>query len=145
MPPLRGGIGVGVDSINHPFAPGLPPGRPYSSRKQAALDSPAPTSPGRRLQSTLEATQGQISSQSPTDDTSGREVAIEWDLTTQTMFLPLGCLQGGVRWNSCHSTLPATRIRGDDRVNRKCFRALFEPPHRAGGLSHSYQIQVRLT
>ena len=27
MPPLRGGICMGVDSINHPFAPGLPPGR----------------------------------------------------------------------------------------------------------------------
>jgi hypothetical protein len=27
MPPLRGGICMGVDYRNHPFAPGLPPGR----------------------------------------------------------------------------------------------------------------------
>ena len=27
MPPLRGGIGMGVDERNHLFAPGLPPGR----------------------------------------------------------------------------------------------------------------------
>ena len=28
MPPIRGGIRMGVDSRNHPFAPGLPSGRP---------------------------------------------------------------------------------------------------------------------
>ena len=33
--------------------------------------------------------------------------------------------------NLSHFTLPATRIRGDDKVNRRCPRALFEPPHRA--------------
>ena len=27
MPPLRGGICMGVDKRNHPFAPGSPPGR----------------------------------------------------------------------------------------------------------------------
>ena len=49
--------------------------------------------------STLEATQGQISSQSPTDATSKRcylfEVAFVWELTKETIHLPLGCLQGG--------------------------------------------------
>jgi hypothetical protein len=42
--------------------------------------------------STLEATQGQISSQSSTDATL-REVAFEWELTKGTIYLPLGCLQ----------------------------------------------------
>ena len=46
------------------------------------------------LQATLEATQWQILCQSPTDATFG-EVAFEWELTKETINLPLGCLQGG--------------------------------------------------
>ena len=43
--------------------------------------------------SALEATRGQILNQSLTDGTS-REVAFEWELTKETIYLPLGCLQG---------------------------------------------------
>ena len=49
---------------------------------------------------TLEVTQGQISSQSPTDTTSSCylfEVAFVWELTKETIVLSLGCLQGGVQ------------------------------------------------
>ena len=38
-----------------------------------------------------------------------------------------------VGWNLNHSTLEAPRIRGAVKVNRRCSRALFEPPPRAGG------------
>jgi len=41
-----------------------------------------------RLLATLEATQGQILSQSPTD-----AVAFVWELTKETIVLPLGCLR----------------------------------------------------
>jgi len=50
-------------------------------------------------QAALEATQGQIPSQSPTDAASGG-VAFEWELTEETIFLPLGCLQGGEAYDS---------------------------------------------
>ena len=48
--------------------------------------------------STLEATQGQALSHSPTGATSGKcylpEAAFEWELTEETIYL--GCLQGGL-------------------------------------------------
>jgi len=44
----------------------------------------------------LEATQGQILSKSFTVATSGR--AFEWELTKETIYLPLGCFQGGSAW-----------------------------------------------
>ena len=44
----------------------------------------------------LQAIQGHFLSQSPTDATSG-EVAFEWELTKETIDLPLGCLQGGTQ------------------------------------------------
>ena len=49
--------------------------------------------------STLGATQGKILSQSPTCATSRylRKVALKWELTKETIYLPLGCLQGGTR------------------------------------------------
>ena len=40
--------------------------------------------------STLEASQGQILSQSPTD-----AIEFVWKLSKETIILPLGCLQGG--------------------------------------------------
>ena len=43
---------------------------------------------------TLEATQGQICSQSPTY-ANLLGVAFVWELTRETIVLPLGCLQGG--------------------------------------------------
>ena len=43
----------------------------------------------------MEATHGQIFCQSPTDGTL-REVAFEWELTNETIYLPLGCLQSGL-------------------------------------------------
>ena len=46
------------------------------------------------LLTTLEATQGQNLSQSPTDATSGRQ-HLNGTLTEETIYLPLGCLQGG--------------------------------------------------
>ena len=46
-----------------------------------------------RLAATLEATQGQISSQFPTNATF--EAAFVWELTKETIVLPMGCIQGG--------------------------------------------------
>ena len=51
-----------------------------------------------RCRSTLEATQGQILSQSPKYYL--REVVFVWELTKETIDLPLGCLQG---WYSATS------------------------------------------
>ena len=48
------------------------------------------------MATTLEATQGGISSQSPAHARSYPfEIAFVWELTTEPVVLPLGCLQGG--------------------------------------------------
>ena len=71
-------------------ADGTPPefGTPSSS-VPAVAERSAPT----RLDThtTLEVTQGHILSQSPTDATFGR-----WELTKETIYLHLGCLQCGI-------------------------------------------------
>jgi len=54
-----------------------------------------------KSRTTLEATQVQISSQISTDATSGRW-HFEWELTEETIYLPLGSLQGGLQ----HSFTP---------------------------------------
>jgi len=66
---------------------------PYCTR---ALGSPKWRASPRRARArsaTLEATQGQILSQAPTDAT--RFWWHLWKLTKETIVLPLGCLQGG--------------------------------------------------
>ena len=70
-----------VDYRNHPFAPGLPPGR----------------NPGVELGANL---------QSISHRCNLFKVAFVWELTKETIRLPLGCLQGG-------SALPG---RGRQRV-----------------------------
>ena len=49
-----------------------------------------------KANATLEVTQGQILSHSPTD-----AIAFVWELTKETIVLPLGCLQGGRRRRRC--------------------------------------------
>jgi hypothetical protein len=75
--PPSGGMCMGVDSRNHRFAPGLPPGRPpptlttnlssQAARRRAFSSDPTGSGgllPQPPTRSTLEATQGQILNQS---------------------------------------------------------------------------------
>ena len=42
-----------------------------------------------------------------------REVAFEWELTKETIYLPLGCLQGVVRIRPLESKKQIVRLLGD--------------------------------
>jgi len=72
--------------------------QPHSQPPSTTIQKKIPRMTDGHL-STLEVTQGQILSQSPTDE----EVAFVWELTKETIDLPLGC-----RGKSCSS--PHTNI-----------------------------------